>query len=531
MKLLPAIKSEGKLIVGDERDSHSSLALRKRIKAPDKMRGFTPDGQIFLTRKQALGWLKAHDIKTFRKLPSKAHYDGLHSEHLAKARGIEQREEVEELRLTNDISLSEGIKGASKRVNLKDKTVLVYDRGGLHTYIAEKLSERFGKTLYFLTDSDAYPTSQKQAIGHGIPGIKRVHDFWKHIESADLIVFPDCYDGELQHFLRSKGYIVFGSGRSEKVEIDKIFFLETLEELGLPVPLTYLAEGMDDLKDYLKKHDGETLYLKNLYRGDFESRKFSSLAQSKPFLDDLVKRVGTAADTMEVLIQHKIDSACEAGIDSYCIDGKYPKRCLIGYESKDIAFGGKVLEEAPEILQQVNDAFAPVMKKLGGRCNYSTEIRITEDGSPYYIDATCRQPSPPGEVMCEVYKNWADMIWGMAHGDVIEPEPKASYVAEIILTSSWYDKHELHVKFPEKYASHIKLKNHTMRDGEHYCIPNGNGEFFGAVVAWGDTLDEAIEKVKKIAESIEADEYKFDPACFDSIKESIKAGKKFGINI
>ena len=97
------------------------------------------------------------------------------------------------------------------------------------------------------------------------------------------------------------------------------------------------------------------------------------------------------------------------------------------------------------------------------------------------------------------------------------------------MTSEWHNEHEIHVKFPTKYKKHVKLKNYTIRDWEYYCIPNGNGTFFGAVVASGKTLKEAIEKVKEVAGAIEADEFHYDPSAFDAATEAVKAGEKFGI--
>lgn len=554
MRLYPALRLNGRVIKGQPDDSHITLAFSHDLpEPPESQRGFTPDGKVFFTRKQALGFLKKHDIKTFRKLPSRAYYDGLHSEHLAKAYGIDQKPEAEKIteqaieiaklkgednvRSTEnqgipesgkDVGPKEGTNG--EQVDLSTKTAIVYDRGGLYLYCAEKLAQSYGKVYYYLADADAYPSSQKHTIGMGIPKVKRVHDFFKYIDKADIVYFFDCYDGELQHWLRSKGYTVFGSGRGEQVEIDKILFLETLEKLGLPCPKTYLAEGMDDLKKYLEEHDGETLWLKNLHRGDFETRKFKSMAQIKPFLDDLRKRIGTASDTVEVLVQHKIDSACEVGYDGFQVDGQFTKNCIVGYEIKDKGFVAKVFDETPEIVGCINDAFSDTFKRLGYRGNYSTEIRVTEDGSPYYIDATCRVPSPPGELMCELYASWAEDTYAIAQGTIPELKPKAKYGAEIILTSSWYDHHELHVKFPKEIAQYVKLKNHTIRDGEYYCVPNGNGEFFGAVVAWDDTLEGAIKKVLKYAEQVEADELEYDASLFDAAKESIKCGEKFGVN-
>jgi hypothetical protein len=525
MRLFPALKVDGAVHKGTIQDSHNTIAVKLGIDAPENIRGFSPDGKMFLSRKQALGFLKKYDLPTFRKLPSNAHYKGIHSEHLAQAYGIEQKPAAIEMRQE---AIAES-PAKPLQVNLKDKTAIVYDRGGLYLYCAEKLAESYGKVMYYLADADAYPTSQKHTIGMGIPKVKRIHDLWKHIDSADIVYFFDCYDGELQHWLRSKGYTVFGSGHGERVEIDKVLFLETLEKLNLPCPKTYLAQGMEDLKSYLEKNDGETMWLKNLHRGDFETRKFKSLPQIKPFLDDLKKRVGTACDTMDVLVQHKVESVCEVGYDGYCVDGEFTSNCIIGYEIKDSCFVAKVFDETPDIPRFINDSFAATFRQLGYRGNYSTEIRITEEGHPYYIDATCRVPSPPGELMCELYENWAEATYDIACGNLPVLKPKSKYGAVVILRSGWYDDHELHITIPKEIRQYVKLKNHTIRDGEFYCIPNNNGSFFGAVVSWADTLDKAIKDVLRYAEQVEADEYCFNENMFDEARDSIKAGEKFGI--
>ena len=530
-QLNSAVRQRGKLHIGRDDDSHDTIKERLglRMEGPDSENGFVPsnNARMWLTRKDAIQWLKRFEPGVYGKIRTKLPPEGLHSHIYAAAKGIVQKltKEGKEEGFIDDPQPGE----TSQAVDLSDKTAIVYDRGGLYLYCAEKLAEKYKTVAYYLADSDAYPTSQKASIGAGLPNIKRIHDFWKHIDEADVVYFFDCYDGELQHYLKGKGYKVFGSGRGEQVEIDKVKFLDQLREFNLPVAETYIAKGMQDLKDYLRERDGQTMYLKNLHRGDFESRKFTSLAQSKPFLDDLRKRVGTASDTMEVLVQHKIDADLEVGYDGFCVNGEFTDNCIVGYEIKDKGFVGKIFEIPPDMLKNMNDVFSGVFKKLGYNGNYSTEIRVTKDGEPYYIDATCRVPSPPGELMCEIYENWADATYQIACGIVPVLEPKAKYGAEIVLTSDWHNEHELHVSIPKNIRQYVKLKNHTLRDGEFYCIPNGNGGFFGAVVAWDDTLDGAIEKVMEYAKQVDADECDYDEGLFEDAKKQIEAGIKHGI--
>lgn len=544
MKLYPALRHNGRVIKGDSKDSHNTIALRHKIDAPENIRGFTPDGETFLTRKQALGFLKKYDIKAFRKLPGAAHYRGLHSEDLArvydiaqKPAAIEMRSEAkakEETQLDakkgerNEAELVENKDSKNQKVDLSTQTALIYDRG-LYLYLAESLAKDFKKVYYYLPQAEPYPTSKLHNIASGIKGVERIHDFWGTLDKCDIVIFPDTYDGSLQEFLRSKGYRVFGSGHGEKVETDKVFFMECLERANLPIPKTYLAEGIDDLLQYLAKEKGEK-WLKGNTRGDFETKRYTDMDHFQPFLDDLKFRLGHRLDNIEILVQDPIESECEAGYDGFNVNGQFSGNCLCGYEVKDRAFVASVVEQPAPLVKAINDAFAPIFKELGYRGAYSTEIRITKDGTPYYIDPTTRFGSPPGELMSLLYEDYGQILWDCAEGIVPTPKAKKKYGAQMILTSEWYrDDHEMYVEFPKKYRDNIKLSNYYVKDGKTFIVPNDTEQYFGSVVGIGDTIEEAIEECKKVLKEIHCEKFKWDDNAFEEATEIINCGKKFGI--
>lgn len=522
MKLYPALLIKGRVLKGSPTDSHNTIGIKNKVDAPESSRGFTTDGVMFLDRFKALNYLKEYDFATYKKLSFEAHKIGLHSEFLADAYGIEQNELAQKI--------IQETKEEKMDIDLKNKKVLVWDRG-LYPFLAQKLGESFGKVYYYMPQSDPYPKSLKTQIGIGLPEIERVYNFWEYVDKVDCIVFFDCYDGDFQHWLRQKGYKVFGSGKSEIMEMDKVMFLEELESVGLPIPETWLAQGLDDLENHLKKLKG-THWLKTLsyYRGDFETKKFRNMKQITPWLRHVENEIGGRSKDLEVLIQSPIDAACEAGYDGFCIDGKFTSNCLVGYEIKDAGLVCKVFEETPKILSYVNDKMSPIFKKYGYRGHYSTEIRITDGGIPFFIDPTCRAPSPPAELMCELYENYAEAVWLIANGIVPELKPKAMYGAEIILTSPCYGEGlELCVEFPKEIAPFVKLKNHRKDGNSFYCIPNDNGAFFGAVVAYGNSVEQATKKALSYIEMIEADELTYDKRVFDEANKQIQSGNKFGM--
>lgn len=522
MRLYPALKlPDGSILKGQDGDRHKTISADYPDPS-ESYRGFVDDKGNWYSRKSAIMALRKEDIKTFRKLSGRAINKGLHSEDIIKAYGTEMRPvpTKEEQKPVEQVE-------AKDPIDLSAKSVLVWDRG-LYLYIAEKLAQTYKKVYYYLPSSDPYPCSKLHNIATGIKGVERCTDFWGTLDKVDLVCFFDVYDGALQQFLRDKGYRVFGSGKAEILETDKIFFMEKLEELGLPLPKTYLAEGLDDLLKYLEKEGGEK-WLKGLTRGDFETKKYTGMDHFQPFVDDLKRKLGKRIETIEILVQDPIDSECEAGWDGWVVDGQFTKNALCGYEVKDKLFVASVQEEPAEIVSVVNDKFAQLYKELNYRGAHSTEIRITKDGVPYYIDATQRVGSPPGELMSEIYENYAEVVWQVAGGELPLPIPKKKYGAQAILSSDWYkDDHEMYIEFPEKYRDNIKLSNFYVRDNKTYIVPNETEQYFGSVVAVGDTIEEAIEKVKEICEAVKAEKLHCEDD-FDDAVEVIECGRKFGI--
>ena len=415
-------------------------------------------------------------------------------------------------------------------MNLKNKSCLVWDRG-LYTFLAQKLGESFKKVWYFMPESSPYPNSQLSQIGEGLDTIERIDDddVWKVIDKADMVFFPDCYDGEFQLWLKNKGHKVFGGLGSEKVEMDKVFFFDYLEQVGLPVPKTYRAEGLVDLLTHLKGVQGEKWLKRSYYRGDFETKKYRDYKHLLPWIDMLRAKIGRRAENIEILVQDPIESEIEVGYDGFCINGEFTKNGIIGYEIKDKGFLCKIFEDTPDIIQNVNDEMAPLFKNLGYQGHYSTELRITKDKKAYFIDPTIRAPSPPSELMCEIYENYAEVVWEISNGKVPDLIPKAKFGAEIILTSDWHEQHEMCVTFPKEIEPFVKLKNQTKKNGAYYVIPNENEGFFGAVIGYGDSLDEATGKCLEYMKQIECDDYDFDESIFEKANEQVMNGERFGV--
>jgi hypothetical protein len=381
---------------------------------------------------------------------------------------------------------------------------LVWDNG-IFTEIAVTLAKSFGRVLYYVPWTSGMPKSNALMIGEGLEGIERVISPWPFFDDIDLWVFPDVYEGELQEWLASQGKRVWGCRMGADLELDRPKSKEESKKLGIDIGPYKVITGLDALRKHLKANDDQWVKISGT-RGDMETFGAKTYEKVEPRLDELEHNLGALKKVMTFTVEEGINDAVETGYDGYCIDGRFPKGAMTGVEVKDEAYLMKTIRwnELPDQVRSVNEKLAPALKRYGYRGFISTEVRCTKDGKAYLIDPCCRAGSPPNELYQVMMDNMAEAIWYGAEGIVIEPEFRAKWGAEVLLISEWADQNWMHVSFPDKIRENVKLRNFCRIEDQYYVIPQWTGSAeIGAVVALGDTPDQAIENCKKIAEQVE----------------------------
>lgn len=417
-------------------------------------------------------------------------------------------------------------------MSLKDKTVLVFS-DGMDMFMAERLTRDFSRVMLHTPWSSDYPRSQDDRIGEGIEGVERVSDFWKVLDEVDLFCFFGLYHGGLQEHLEDLGKRVWGSRCGDALERDRWGANKKLEKLGMPRPEMERIKGIEKLREYLKEN--EDVYIKvSDYRGDFETFHAENYDLAKPVLDELEHRLGEQLCDYEFIVEQPIsgDDVVEFGYDGWCIDGQFPDETIIGYEKKDVAYACTVKKHSQlsPLITDFTDKIVGTLKKYRYRNFIHTEGRTGKDKIPRVIDVSCRIGSPPGEVLTELLDNLGEILWSGADGIMVQPKWKAKFGVQIFVDSSWSENKWLAVHYPDSISKWVKLRNYTVIDGIHYVIPKYKDfDNIGSVVAIGNTLDEAIEKVNKYAEQIKGHKVEISTASMDKLKEVIKKGEAIGI--
>ena len=151
-------------------------------------------------------------------------------------------------------------------------------------------------------------------------------------------------------------------------------------------------------------------------------------------------------------------------------------------------------------------------------------VYVRRNGKPFWSSNCARSGSPPSELFINMYDNLADIIWEGAHGNCIDPIVKHPYGIQAIIKSDWGEKHWQVIQVPDKIKDNVKFKYLTKINDETYVVPQNNehGEI-GALVATGDTLQEAIDKINEYADQVKG--YQLD-ICIDAIDSGLKELEK-----
>jgi len=417
-------------------------------------------------------------------------------------------------------------------VDLHNKSVLVFDFG-LFIEIARTLAKSFGKVYYFCPWQSAFPSTNIYSVGIGVEDIIKVDSFWDYVDEVDLIAFFDVYCGDMQVYLESQGKRVFGGRRGEEMELDRVAMKEMMKEKGLLVNDYEVIIGMDNLKKYLKGVKDKYVKISR-FRASFETFRHDNYNLSEPKLEEIEHLMGAYKNICEFIVEDALDDCVEIGLDCYTADGKFPSKTLCGCEIKDIGYYGNVKDynDIPKEITDFDKKMASTLKSYGYRGFYSTEMRVTRKHESYMIDACERAASPPSELYGLMYRNLAEIIWECSGGNIIDPVTEHKYGMEVLIHSEWADKNWQSVEFDPKFRENIKFRNLAVIGGKYYCAPQYVGlPEIGAIVAEGDTPEEAIEKIKEIAETVKG---YFIDVKLDSIDQALAEAKKveeFGIKL
>ena len=514
LTLIPAIRKKGKVYSIDKDGiDHDAIIKSKALgfKATDNERGFLDPSGKWLDREEALDYLEKSKPELYETLKA---------------------EDITELR-SHDLEKDARTETATE-ANLKDVKDVVACVVDYATFIcvAEALSKVMKKVYFFSFTSEEFYSIGDLCKATGLKNVERVNDIFdpKILNTIDLFIFPDIgYEG-LQKYLRSIGKAVWGSMGVDEIEIMRDEFLTLLKKVGLPTVPYVPIKGVLNLRKHLEKVTDKFVKI-NIYRGNMETWHHIDIEHSQPELNRLETEFGGLEDTAEFVVQDCIDTVVETGYDGWNIDGQFPSLCSQGYEKKNELYLAALVEykNVPDEIKEINEAMAHLLKKHSYRNFWATEIRV-KGNKNYFIDPTPRMPGMSGEQFMMMCDNIPEVIWKGANGILVEPQFNAKVIAAATIYCTDYidDKHWMVLDIPEKLRPFVKLWHYCFHNGKFHWPPKDNNEL-GLVLGAGNSIEEAIEHLKKNIELLKGEPVEFKLHGFKEIIKDIVEAEKHGI--
>jgi len=429
----------------------------------------------------------------------------------------------------------------SEAVDLPQKKALVIDYGYFMN-LARRLAEPggFGEVVYAPPWHSYNPTPDRACVGMGIPGITHAEDYAPHVRDADIIIFPDVGDMALQKLFRDMqqdGSIkarIFGMGQAEELELSRLTFKQKLEEMKLFQPEWGVVYGIDALRELLIKEQKLWIKIDSKYRGIKETWYHDTWKSSKTTVDNLAATLGCLRDTF-MFIWERPYGDIEGGSDFFVSGGLRLPVGWQGYEAKNEGYLCRAtkLADMSAPVKKVHAATAGYFMQASSCGKASDEIRVDDKGIPYWLDATMRFGDPPFGIDLRGWKNLPQIIWAVAGGEMVIPEPVNKYAAMVVLKSDLACEEPCPVDFEdESDGMFISLRRlYVAADGQKYCIPLDHDNIIGSAVGFGPTKEAAAEQAMFYAGRVRCKELSYNEAVFDSIYKTIKEAEKCGMGV
>jgi hypothetical protein len=402
----------------------------------------------------------------------------------------------------------------------------IWDSGGHGVEHAIRLAKDFGVVEYFTPWAFGMgATLDTRSIGKGVEGVKRIQDFLEDVDSVDLFFFADAGAGDMAQYLRDHGHRVFGAGKAEELEFDRMLMRKNQHDLGLPVQHTVKIKGCSKLQEYLAAHPNKVVKL-DVVRGDMESFVADKLFHVDQQIHKMKFDFGPFKDDFEFVVEDKIEGA-EIGFDGFFNGTSFIMPSLWGLEH-EYAYLGRYDYDLPTLLSNVMFRLSKLLQSYDYRGAISVEVRCPSGAKAYLIDMTCRFPYPLSLIYTESIKNYSEVIWNVAIGEEVQLEPAAKYVGMSQMLTHYTEKAWTHLEVKDR--KWVKMERFAKYEGEYYAVRGEDNGF--TVIAMNKALESVVESIKERAKDVNCFGLEKDTiAQIDGALEEVQALADIGVEM
>lgn len=398
-----------------------------------------------------------------------------------------------------------------------NKKILVID-SGMFVDLARLLSQD-NLVYYYSVWETSFPSVKDIYVGVGfdrLGNFVKVNSWTSCIDDVDFIIFTDVGLGELCDWLRNKGYICFGSGLGEELELKREIGKRFMEDSEISVSKRKICVSISDAIKYLKSLDEGKYVVKT----DVLSEEFSTVYGDR---DNCIEELEKLRDTLgyksiPFFVENYIDGVEVAScgfINSFGFLDKF----LLNFEH---LYGGAGcwVDRSNKIVQE---GLLKTEKNLVDRYDYRGVIDLNSIVSRnserlFGVEWTCRFGAPMSRMMVRMMsEGWSEIFYMLAsnggfRSDFALTNGKRKWG---IYVSCFYDENLdkgsnmefVCLKDIDLYSDIALERVMLDEDGYIWALP-GYPRLF-QVCGFGETFKDAVEKVKRLLNLIRGKRIKF----------------------
>lgn len=395
---------------------------------------------------------------------------------------------------------------------------------GLFTELAVRCAREISKVRSHVPWRDEFPTLNDRAVGAGLGDVEWIEDpylDWVY-DTTNVYCFPDIFFAGEQQLLKRTQKPVWGSDIGDELETKRVWFRGLQEELGLPIPKGEVVKGWTALHDRLKEKNAHCFVkTTSKIRGSMETHEFWDYEQEIYWLWELRIKLGGGAEQVLFLIEEPIESPFETGVDTYCVNGQFPKTPMQGIEIKGklILSSAQTKSATPKPL---DDALTALTPELSGRryCNFlSAEFR-----GKILTDFCARAPNPGIGVEMEMIRNIGEIIYKGAHGELVEPDYEFEFGIQAAIFHDHPEDSWKQFRIDPEIRRWVKLMEFCRIEDLYQIIPRPpHGTKIGWLIGVGDSIERAAEHLQENAEALKKHPFEIK---LDCLPEAIKQAQE-----
>jgi phosphoribosylamine--glycine ligase len=267
--------------------------------------------------------------------------------------------------------------------------------------LARRLAIEGHKVLYFVNWIRAHPLPEEIDYGRGIFdffGVKRIDNFYSHVDEVDLVVFTDIGWGEDAWYLREEGVPIFGAGPAELLEADRGRAKELVEEAGIKIPRTWNFRNAEEARKELQRFEDGKYVIKVNVVGDAFTKTYVSV-NKEDALNHLDLLEAKMADALGVVVEEFVEGV-EYAVGAFFNGSDFVGERCFNFEHKRYFPGdlscitgemGTVIkwERDGKLFRETLLRMRDVLKELGFVGYVDMDFIVNEKG-PFFLEWTMR---------------------------------------------------------------------------------------------------------------------------------------------